>query len=53
LEQSSKVKIEFQQIANNKNKQECPVSKASTEIMLNRVCNGKEDFPFQDEKLSF
>ena len=27
--------------------EECEVSKASTEIMLDRFCNGKEiDFPF-------
>ena len=29
------------------NKIDCPVSKASTEIMLNRVCNGTvKEFPF-------
>ncbi len=29
--------------------EECSVSKASNEIMLDRFCNGKEiDFPFAD-----
>ena len=29
------------------NSKDCPVSKASVEIMLDRVCNGKtSDFPF-------
>tara|TARA_Y100000766_G_scaffold177124_1_gene152083 strand:- start:112 stop:261 length:150 start_codon:yes stop_codon:yes gene_type:complete len=31
------------------NPKDCPVSKASVEIMLDRVCNGKtNDFPFSN-----
>ena len=31
------------------NSKDCPVSKASVEIMLDRVCNGKtNDFPFSN-----
>jgi len=31
------------------NSKDCPVSKASAEIMLDRVCNGKtNDFPFSN-----
>ena len=43
----SKVQIRFKNFSDNIKFNDCPISKASTEIMLDRVCNGRSlEFPF-------
>tara|TARA_B100000287_G_scaffold51996_1_gene45912 strand:+ start:492 stop:641 length:150 start_codon:yes stop_codon:yes gene_type:complete len=47
LEKTSNIKNEVDKYSNDIKPNECAVSKASTEIMLDRVCNGNpNEFPF-------
>ena len=44
---NSRLKLLNKDTANCKNIKKCPISVASTEIMLYRICNGyKLEFPF-------
>ena len=41
------LQLKVHKLSNHNKPNECPVSKASTELMLDRVCNGNSnEFPF-------
>ncbi len=47
MKETSNIKSDFDKSFNYIKPNECAVSKASTEIMLDRVCNGNpNEFPF-------
>ena len=47
MESASERKINYKNINSYTKTKDCPASKASTEIMLNRVCKGNSvEFPF-------
>ena len=47
MKETSTIKNKFEKFSNYIKPNECLVSKASTEIMLDRVCNGNpNEFPF-------
>ena len=47
LKVRSKKKIRFQKFTGNIKFNDCPISRASTELMLDRFCNGRDlEFPF-------
>ena len=47
VKETSNIKNEVDKFSNYIKPNECAVSKASTEIMLDRVCNGNpNEFPF-------
>ena len=47
LKKSSNIKTEKKKFTTDLNTNDCHISKASAEIMLDRVCNGKTiEFPF-------
>ena len=49
MEKNSNTKKELNKLSKSKKSVDCHVSKASTEIMINRVCNGNSvEFPFKN-----
>ena len=47
MKEIQEINIHFDNLSKQKKQDQCPVSKASNEIMLERVCNGpKREFPF-------
>ena len=47
MKENSNIKNKVEKFSNYINPNDCRVSKASTEIMLDRVCNGNSnEFPF-------